>query len=234
MTTAQSDEALRSLEERTRALDAGEEPGMKVGDFVREPSADANADGSIDWKPGLIVTNLQSAGWTWLYETNTREPSLCNNNMLASQLKVKRQDGTYVFTTKKPSKPPWRGTIRCLLHKGRPEYPQMAAQGLIPQSGPCKKHTIPNEFQLMNHMRNKHPQEWSAISQQREEKERQEDREERQAILRSLTNATVAVAEPAVSVAPTNGSRKRKPMTEEQKVNARANLAKARAARGKK
>lgn len=221
MTT--SEQAIQDLERRTRELTPGEEPGMKVGDYVREPSIERNDDGTVDWKPGLIVTDLQSAGWTWIYNTKTREPSLCNNNMLPTQLKLKNPDKTFVFTTQKPSRPPWRGKIKCFLHADRPEFAQFADMGLIPQSGSCRKQTIPNEFQLINHMRNKHPQEWAAISKERDDTERREEREERQAILRQL----------ATSATTDTPSRTRKPMTEEQKEKARDNLAKARAARKK-
>ena len=167
------------------------EPGdIHAGDYIRKPEAETDEAPSV---PGSMITDLKSAGYTTLYDTETRESSLVNNNMLATQLKVKRIDGSLVFTRVQPAEGPWRGNILCFLHEDQPERAKYAAMGF----SACRKSSLPNRFQAANHARNKHRYEWKAVEDEREARERREDRQVQRELLRSVTPAqAVPVAEP--------------------------------------
>jgi hypothetical protein len=167
-------------------LMADTEPsGFQVGEYIQKPRAEPTAV----WPhgvPGQIVSDLESAGYTEVFDTITREPSIVNNNMLLAQLAVKREDGSRVFTTIRPAIPPWRGSIKCFLHKDMPDWPRYEAMGFKS----CRKATLPNIFEAEEHARNRHRNQWRAVEAEREAKERQEDR----AVQRQMAEALVETA----------------------------------------
>lgn len=183
--------------DRLMADTASLEPGdMQVGDYVRKPEAEG---GDTPEVPGMIVADLVSAGYSYLYDTVSREAYLVNNNMVETQLKVKRSDGTVVFTKTKPARGPHRGTIKCFLHADQPERPKYAALGFAA----CPKATLPNQYQADNHARNKHRDEWKAVEAEREATERREDRAAQQAMFQRLgTILTSEAPPPTVTEAP--------------------------------
>lgn len=174
------------LVEATETIEAIE-PGIQAGDFVQQPEAEkVGEDGKIlPAKPGIIVTDLASAGMTRVWDTLTRESSDINNNMLSKQMLETREDGSRVFTKIKPLVGPQRGSIKCLLHAERPEFESLKKQGLT-QKG-CRKGTIPNEYELQQHMKFKHSREWAVITEERERNEREEDRDLQREIFKSLS-----------------------------------------------
>ena len=176
---------VNSLIEETLALEPG---GIQKGDFIRRPEAEGEDKPEV---AGMIISDLASAGYTYIYDTITREPSLCNNNMLSSQLLLKRDNGTPVFTRAKPEVPAWRGTFRCFLHDASVDRKLFNTMGLPV----CKKGTLPNQFQADNHARNKHRDEWAAVSAMRESAERAEDREAQKLMMSAIVErrATPAV-----------------------------------------
>jgi len=112
----------------------------------------------------MIVSELASAGYVIVYKVDgqhpdAREPSIINRNSLLQQLTKMLPDGRRAFTTKKPDVPPFRGSVKCLLHADNPDRPQYAALGLPL----CDKDNLRNEYQLTQHMRSKHPREYDAI-----------------------------------------------------------------------
>lgn len=171
------------LVEATEAI----EPGIQAGDFVQQPEAEkVGEDGKVlPARPGIIVTDLASAGMTRVWDTLTRESSDINNNMLSKQMLETREDGTRVFTKIKPLVGPQRGSIKCLLHADRPEFEGLKKQGLT-QKG-CRKATIPNEYELQQHMKFKHSREWAVITEERDRNEREEDRDLQREIFKSLS-----------------------------------------------
>jgi hypothetical protein len=186
---------LDTLVEATEAV----EPGLNVGDFVQEPVAESvDPEGNvIASKPGMIVTDLDSAGWTILYDTISGEPSVVNNNAVSTQLRYKRPgESKPAFTRLKPKNEPWRGSIRCMLHAGRPDYEELRRRG-ITQKG-CPKATIPNEYELQQHMKNKHGREWATLEEERERSERAEDRALQREIYQRLS-ANSAPGSPTLS-----------------------------------
>jgi hypothetical protein len=164
----------------TQSLEPGD---FQAGDYIREPVAEAANKPEVG---GMVVSDLESAGYTILYDTITREPSYVNNNMLLPQLKVVRDDGSFVFTRAKPSKGPWRGTIKCFLHPGQPDRSRYDEMG-FPS---CNKASLPNKYQAENHARNRHRDEWRAVEAERETLEREEERQ----LQRDMTSALVETA----------------------------------------
>ena len=160
------------------------EPGdFQAGDYIREPVAEAQNKPEVG---GMVVSDLASAGYTILYDTITREPSYVNNNMLLSQLRAVREDGSLVFTQTKPSQGPWRGSIKCFLHPSQPDRARYDDMG-FPS---CIKATLPNKYQAENHARNRHRDEWRAVEAEREIAEREEERQ----LQRDMTAALVETA----------------------------------------
>ena len=173
-------------------VEATLEPGdLGPGTFIRRPQSESiNSEGTLTPEmPGMVVVDLQSAGWTYLYDTKTREPSLCNNNAVLTQLSAKREDGSLVFTRTKPSTPPWRGTYKCMLHAD--------SRGALPKDLEssfrfCSKSNIPNTHEVMMHMQYRHHNEWLAIERDREERERREDREVQRQMIEALAGRAIA------------------------------------------
>ncbi len=130
----------------------------------------------------VVVSALENAGLVFIYDTKTGDRSLSPRNpeILREVLTRTREDGTRVFTLKKPDIEVWSGTIKCLLHGDDPNRSHWDEMGL-PQ---CRKANIPSIYMLNLHMQHRHPTAWATIQGERQELERQEDRELRQALLK--------------------------------------------------
>ena len=159
----------------TENLEPGDE-GTKIGKMIQAPTAD---------RPGMVLADLDSAGYTRVWDTVTREESLINNNMLPAQLAVKRMDGTPIFTRARPEKPPWRGAYKCFLHFTDPHRALYDSMGFTT----CNKATMPNQFQAENHNRNRHREEWRAVVAMRELEQREQDRAVQNALLEAVTKS---------------------------------------------
>src|SRR4030042_6807772 len=85
-----------------------EEPGDRPGSVLEKGQMPS------------IVHSINSAGYVWMWDTRTGERSKTNVNMLPTQLKKKREDGSRVFTTIDPGITQFRGTLKCLLHSDSP------------------------------------------------------------------------------------------------------------------
>jgi len=123
---------------------------------------------SDDLPVSVVQAALDSAGYSYVYDTATRERSIVNNNMLRSVLKRKHPDGAYVFTTHKPALPPDRGTTICMLHSSHPMREKFDKMHLPV----CRKSNMPSEPEMRKHMKAKHRKEWETIREV-EELERQ-------------------------------------------------------------
>mgnify|MGYP001613740184 CR=1 FL=1 len=122
--------------------------------------------------PPIVVSSIQSAGHSYIYDTMTGDRSLTNNNMLATQLKKTRADGSRVFTTAKPDIAVSVGTVKCLLHAASPDRAAHDAFGWAT----CEADHFRSEFHLERHMAGKHKSEWAAIKDGRDKAEKAEDR----------------------------------------------------------
>jgi len=116
-----------------------------------------------DETPPTVVTTLKSAGYSYIYDTETRERSLINNNMLPSALKKKRPDGSSVFTAIKPDELPKRGAYKCMLHPDNPNREYYDSLGLPV----CLKANLTAPFQVRRHMQKRHRMEYEALEEER-------------------------------------------------------------------
>lgn len=156
-----------------RATEAAS-PGPQVGEVVNK--------GSADNPMPAVITSMEEAGWTFIYDRRTGDRSVCNNNMLSTKLRQK-VDGILVFTTIDPKIRVTPGTIKCRLHKDDLQRPEWDKMGL-PK---CNKANITSEYELSQHMQKKHKKEWAAIEKIRIDTERKEDRAAQRAMTEALT-----------------------------------------------
>jgi hypothetical protein len=162
------------------------EPGDVVpGQFLQRPTVEVGDDPGI---PGTIVSDLESAGYTRVWDTLTWEESLVSNNALPTQLKVMRADGVTPILTKVKAGEAFRGTFKCFLHPDQPEHEMFVAMGFAP----CSKRTMPNSFQANNHNKNRHHEEWLAYQSIITDQRRQEEDADRKALTAALLARSVA------------------------------------------
>lgn len=139
--------------------------GLKLKEIIHR--------GDDDLPFSVVVSALEEAGYVYVYDTVTRERSICSRNNLGDVLRKKREDGTRVYTTRKPKEKPWRGTFKCLLHPDQAERGHYDGLGLPV----CMKANMPNAYQVQLHMAHRHPSALKAIEEEKAEKEKEEERE---------------------------------------------------------
>ena len=142
-------------------------PGEESLTEAPEPGAVSEINGTF---PG---SRIESAGYVYIWDTQTAKPSVCNRNMLTSTLGKLRKDGTRFFTTVKPDFEPRGGQHKCLLHESdenRAEYDEL---GLAV----CTKDNLDSPCQVTVHMKARHPQEAATIEDINATAQREEDRE---------------------------------------------------------
>ena len=100
----------KSIQEELIDAEAAEEPGnLKPGTVL------GSSNGIT-----MTASELQSAGYVYVYDNRTGDRSVVNRNMLEQQLNKTREDGSYIFTTQKPPFERVYGTVKCILHKDDP------------------------------------------------------------------------------------------------------------------
>jgi hypothetical protein len=163
------------MKEDTMAEKAIEE---QVMDAENVPEAQLEIEGTFEGAEYMKTEPVLSAGQVYIYDTKTHERSVCRRNNLTHKLKLKRADGSQIFTTVKPKTPPKRGTLKCMLHPDmrKPEYDDWG----FPV---CKKANLNNPFQVRRHMEKRHKDEYRAIKEGQDKIEKDREREERNAIL---------------------------------------------------
>lgn len=142
-------------------------------------------EGDAEFPAPMTVQQLKDAGYVYIWDTRTFERSPCLTYMLPSKLRMKREDGSYVFTTVPPTQKPMRGTIKCLLHSdnsNRKHYDEMG----LPI---CKKSNLRNEFEMKQHMKKRHPREWEAIENERITAEKERERLMQETLIKSVSKA---------------------------------------------
>jgi len=192
---------------KTQIVSQGE--ATVISDEPQQSIVDGSMQGGlIDNFPGAAaMTILQDPGWIWVYNRFTGDPSVCNVNMLPAQLKKRQNDpqsehhGEVVFTTVDPGFRPPQGVHKCWIHRNGPWFSLAKDWGLEP----CNKADLDSDFEVIQHVRNKHNRAFLAIQEHKDELERQEDRSERRALLKAIANmqerAPVIQAENGVAVA---------------------------------
>lgn len=142
--------------------------------------------GDKDLEAPMVVNSISSAGYVWIWETDTHERVPCLYYMLPQKLRSRRKDGSYRFTTIEPKEKPVRGQVKCMLHEDHPNRAHYKELGFRT----CPKATITSHYQLEQHMLKRHPQEWKAIEQERINKEKAEDRALQRLILQQMAPKT--------------------------------------------
>lgn len=120
-----------------------------------------------------VTTNLMRArsGMITLYNTRTGEPFERDFNYLKVELAKNHSDPEYLewvgkpmFTLDKTAVPKMEvGTYLCPMNPKSEEWQTYKALG----ARSCKKHTLPNELAVQEHVRVKHPRIWSNLDRKR-------------------------------------------------------------------
>ncbi len=148
------------LQEMIAGAQRAEEPGDRPGSIIEKGDTPS------------VLRSVDSAGYVWIWDTRTGDRSKTNANMLPTQLKKRRPDGSRVFTTIDPGITPVRGTVKCRLHPDDPERAHYDSLGF----GVCHKSNLVSPFQREQHMKHKHQAEWATIQKEKADADREEDR----------------------------------------------------------
>lgn len=169
--------------EEMQQAEAAPEPGMEG---LKEGIKESNKDFPIvNTEEGTKIKWLSSAGYVYVWDNRTGERSTINRNMLPTQLKKRRPDSSRIFTTIDPKIPVQRGNLKCMLHSDNPERKKY--EHIVFTT--CRKENLTNPYQVRRHMQKRHPQEWAAIQEEIERKEKEEEKELRRAVLQSATKS---------------------------------------------
>ena len=124
-----------AIEEMMRDAEEAEEPGeLKPGVSIGQ------SDGMT-----MTTSELQSAGYVYVYHTETGDRSVVNRNMLQQQLTKRLEDGSFAFSTRKPDGlEPVKGQLKCYLHEDDPNRKKYNQMGFVR----CRKS---NFFSLSNY-----------------------------------------------------------------------------------
>ena len=168
-----------AIEEMMRDAEMADEPGdLKAGKVIS-----ATADMTMS------TSELQSAGYVYVYDTRTANRAVVNRNMLQQQLEKRREDGSFAFSTRKPEGiEPIVGTIKCFLHEDDPNRDRYDKMGLIR----CIKSDFLNEMDRENHLRRRHPRAFATLENERTRDERDAERLERIALTETIKHMAQA------------------------------------------
>ena len=134
----------------------------------------------------MVVKEISSAGYVWVWETRTFEQLPILSYMLPQKLRERREDGSYRFTTVDPGQKEKKGTYKCLLHAEDPNREHYAEMGFRT----CPAGQLRNEHQVDLHMQKRHKAEWATIKAERDKKEKAEDRALQRLLLASQIKAS--------------------------------------------
>ena len=168
-TTAENEALIAYMVEQ--AKDAPEPGEMHTSDVLHK--------GDFEYPAPIMAGPVTSAGYVYIYDTLTGQPSLTNRNMLPTQLRKLRKDGSRVFDVKQRVVPK-EGKVKCLLHASDPNRGHYDELGF----GGCTKGNMANAFQRSIHMARRHKEEWAAIQLEREEALKEEDKQFQREMLR--------------------------------------------------
>ena len=137
--------------------------------------------GDASLEAPMTVKEISGSGYVYVWDTRSYEKIPILYYMLSSKLRQRRPDGSFMFTTTDPKKEPKHGTIICMLHEDYKDRKHFAELGFRI----CRKANITNQYQLELHMKKKHPQEWAAIKDELDKRQKDEDRELQRLVLKS-------------------------------------------------
>ena len=162
-----------AIEEMLRDAEEAGEPGdMAPGQVI----------GRSD-EMTLTTSQLQSAGWVYVYNVQTGSESVINRNMLQQQLEKRHTDGSYLFSTQRPAGIPTpNATVKCTLHADSPDRAKYDGMGLIV----CAKSNLLTETDRDTHVRRRHPRAWATLQGEEKRQDREDDRTDRRAMMEIL------------------------------------------------
>ena len=162
-----------AIEEMLRDAEEAGEPGDMV-----EGQVIGRSEGAT-----LTTSQLQSAGWVHVYNMQTGSESVINRNMLQQQLEKRHADGSYLFSTQRPTNIPRpNGNIKCTLHADGPDRAKYDGMGLIV----CAKANLLTETDRDTHVERRHPRAWATLKGEERRQEREDTRSERRAMMEIL------------------------------------------------
>ena len=150
--------------------------------------------GDSEVESPMVMTQLTSAGYVYIWDTRTGERSITNRNMLPTQLKKKRPDESNVFTTQKPNIVPVRGTLKCMLHADSPNRKHYDELGLPV----CRKSNLTSPYQVTRHMQKRHQMEWATLEQEKKDAQEKENRDFQRLMMSNARMPAPAVAQEIV------------------------------------
>ncbi len=157
----------KAIEEQLRDAEEVPEPQLEI-------------EGKSDDVEYMTPAPVLSAGQAYVYDTKTREQSVCRKNNLRHLLTLKRPDGSPIFTTVKPKTPPKRGVLKCMLH------PDVRTEMYDAWGFPvCMKSNLTSPFQVRRHMMKRHKQEYEAIKEEEARIEKDKERQLREALIKA-------------------------------------------------
>ena len=164
-----------AIEEMLRDAEEAVEPGdMAVGQVIGR--------GDMTQAP-MTTSQLQSAGWVYVYNVQTGSESVINRNMLQQQLEKRHTDGSYLFSTQRPTNIPRpNANIKCTLHADGPDRAKYDGMGLIV----CAKSNLLTETDRDTHVERRHPRAWATLKGEERRQEREDTRSERRAMMEIL------------------------------------------------
>ena len=169
-----------------------DQPGEDGVVVAPEPGGTADIAQSF---PGSMV---ESAGYVYIWDTETGKQSVCNRNMLQATLGKTRKDGSRVFTTIKPDFEPRGGEFKCMLHADDDNREHYNSLGLAV----CTKENLDSPYQVTRHMQTRHPQEWETIDNINVTAQREEDREFQRLLIQAAAQGVTAPAPPKPDTEP--------------------------------
>jgi len=164
-----------ALVEEMENTQVAPEPGMER---LRESIGESGQGLPEDARPKIKW--ISSAGYVYVWDNQTGERSTVNRNMLPTQLRKRRPDGSRVFTTVDPKIPVKSGNLKCMLHAKDPNRSHYDILGLPV----CRKFNLTSPYQVKRHMQKRHPQEWATIQEEITRKEKEEERQFRESLVK--------------------------------------------------
>ena len=199
-------------------LEVAPKPGVEVVQRAGEHNISVGMETSIitgesqsglidEFRGAMTAYEVTSAGYLRVFDIRTGDASLVNREMLLAQLRKTCNDendsewfGKRIFSARRSDVINWRkpGTLKCWLHADHVMRPVCDELGLPV----CRKATMYSEFDVNNHVRNRHSREYAQLEERRERLEREEDRQAQRDMMRAIqrmSDAPPTVVVPQIS-----------------------------------
>lgn len=164
------------LEQLVAQAQDAPEPGSEDSKVVNKGDAKNPAP--------AIISDMESAGYTYVWNRFTGARSVVNNNMLRAQLLKVNEKKERVFITYDPHIKMIAGNVKCMLHPDDPRRAEFDKMGLAT----CHKSNLASEYEMTQHMQHRHKKEWAAIEKLRVDRERAEDRDFQRKLMEKLAS----------------------------------------------